>query len=240
MNHFLYTLSRKFKHSIIHPQWISNIQHLKRLKSLSTINSSLILDIGSGDSDIENYLGDNNKLVKIDYPNTNIKYQNKPTIFATASILPIKSSSIDKIFLFEVIEHLEDVNAAFKEAHRVLKPSGTIYISVPFTYPLHDLPYDFRRYTPKGLENILTRNGFSIQSIKKYPSNWASILYLLNIQYLNFLKKTNSISVVLSYLILPLIYTLCLTNNCLASLKLNASDSEILFLGTYTKAIKTL
>ncbi len=235
---FLTTLSNKLKYSLIHPQWISNSQHLKRLKSLSEINRSLILDIGSGDCEIERFISHNNSLVKIDYPNTNQRYINKPDVFSDASALPIKSESIDIVFIFEVLEHLKNQHQAITEIYRVLKPSGIIYASVPFAYPLHDMPFDFRRYTPNGLTNLLEKNNFSPLSSKNYPSHWATLLYLRNMHYLQLFKKVYSVSIMASYILLPFIFLLCFINNLLASFNLRSKESDTLFLGTFIKAIK--
>ena len=46
--------------------------------------------------------------------------------------LPFLSQSFDAIVLSEVVEHLEDVAAALREAHRVLRPGGRVLVSVPY------------------------------------------------------------------------------------------------------------
>lgn len=42
--------------------------------------------------------------------------------------LPFRDESFDAITAFDVIEHVRNYEAALREAHRVLKPSGMIYI----------------------------------------------------------------------------------------------------------------
>ena len=57
---------------------------------------------------------------------------------------------------------------ALAEAYRVLKIGGSLVVSVPFLYPVHDAPYDFQRYTSFGMSQALTRGGFDIVRITSY------------------------------------------------------------------------
>src|SRR5260370_594608 len=45
--------------------------------------------------------------------------------------LPVKSGSVDVVIMSEVIEHLVDTDSAIEEAHRVLKPGGSLLLSTP-------------------------------------------------------------------------------------------------------------
>ena len=46
--------------------------------------------------------------------------------------LPYAANRFDAVILSEVVEHLEDIPSALREAARVLKPSGRMAISVPY------------------------------------------------------------------------------------------------------------
>ena len=51
--------------------------------------------------------------------------------------LPYGDACFDKVLLSEVLEHLEDDRGALAEAHRVLRPRGTLVVTVPYSeYPL--------------------------------------------------------------------------------------------------------
>jgi len=50
---------------------------------------------------------------------------------ASAFSLPYKSSSYDVVLLLDVIEHLSDVRRAIREAFRVLKSGGQMFIATP-------------------------------------------------------------------------------------------------------------
>jgi ubiquinone/menaquinone biosynthesis C-methylase UbiE len=53
----------------------------------------------------------------------------------SAYSLPFESDSFDLIVCSEVLEHLHEYNDAIKEIHRVLKPGGKFYASVPASWP---------------------------------------------------------------------------------------------------------
>jgi len=73
-------------------------------------------------------------------------------------------SSFDCVLCTEVLEHTGDDRKVVENISRILKDDGTLIISTPFIYVLHEAPHDNRRYTFYGLKNILERNNFEIQS----------------------------------------------------------------------------
>lgn len=54
---------------------------------------------------------------------------------ADATLLPFADASIDKIVCSEVLEHIEHYQAVLKEINRILKPNGTLAVSVPRAWP---------------------------------------------------------------------------------------------------------
>ncbi|MGB6086310.1 methyltransferase domain-containing protein [Parvibaculum sp.] len=49
--------------------------------------------------------------------------------------LPFPDASFDKIICSEVLEHIPDYGQALNEIHRILKPGGTLAVSVPRFWP---------------------------------------------------------------------------------------------------------
>lgn len=56
-------------------------------------------------------------------------------IDADAGELPVADSSADAVLLLDVIEHVAAPERVLAEAHRVLRPGGTIIVSVPHSGP---------------------------------------------------------------------------------------------------------
>jgi SAM-dependent methyltransferase len=95
----------------------------------------------------------------------NLDGGSKPNILADITNLPIENNSIDVVLCTEVLEHLENPTACNMEIQRVLKKDGIVFYSVPFLYPIHADPYDFRRYSPDGLRLLLS----SYRSFEVFP-----------------------------------------------------------------------
>src|SRR5262249_27503555 len=60
----------------------------------------------------------------------------------------------------EVLEHCPDPEGVMREVFRVLKPGAFLFLTVPFIWPIHNVPHDEYRYTPFALRRILERAGF--------------------------------------------------------------------------------
>lgn len=80
----------------------------------------------------------------------------------------VPSDRYDAAVCHQVLEHVPDPAAAARELLRVLKPGGTLVISVPHLSRQHELPHDYFRFTPQGLRRLLEDAGFEIRSITAY------------------------------------------------------------------------
>src|SRR5581483_6584928 len=65
----------------------------------------------------------------------------------------------------QVLEHVAEPQKVITELHRVLRPGGSLFLTVPLVGELHEEPYDFYRYTPYGLRHLFERAGFVVDSI---------------------------------------------------------------------------
>lgn len=209
-----YDIYDYFRGSIIHPQWLSDRFHISsRKKFLNEVDQSLILDIGSGNSSNKSLLKKTNIIYRLDYPDTNKLYSARPDIYGDACHLPIANESIDVVFLFEVLEHVACDEQAMQEIHRVLKPGGRIYISVPFIYPIHDKPNDYRRFTIYGLRFLLEKNRFVPKVEMRHGNSFISALQLMNMALLNTGKGLWKRGILPGLIYILIAYPLCLLNN---------------------------
>lgn len=70
----------------------------------------------------------------------------------------------DGIVLAEVIEHLFEDKNALEEIHRILKPDGTLIITVPYFSNEQDAPeYHVRVHSQKTIRRLLEYTGFKIE-----------------------------------------------------------------------------
>jgi SAM-dependent methyltransferase len=76
--------------------------------------------------------------------------------------LPFGSDEFDTIILSDVLEHIAEPGALWKEMSRILKQDGKIILSVPFYYKLHEVPFDYFRYTRFALTRFAETNRFNV------------------------------------------------------------------------------
>lgn len=84
-----------------------------------------------------------------------------------AEHLPYEDNSFDLVTGLDVVEHLDNDLAGLKEMRRVLRPNGRSLIFVPafmFLWGVQDdISNHRRRYTMKGLKQVVREAGFEIE-----------------------------------------------------------------------------
>jgi len=83
------------------------------------------------------------------------------------SMVVISDQTYDTALMIEVLEHVPHPWLALTETWRILKPGGTLIISVPHLSRLHDEPHDYYRYTRHGLRQLLEDSGFEVIELVK-------------------------------------------------------------------------
>lgn len=97
--------------------------------------------------------------------------------------LPFAGETFDTVVLLEVIEHLPLPLLALQEAFRILKPNGTIILSTPFIYPIHDAPYDYQRWTRHGIEELSKNSQLDIDKLYPLGCSLESSTLLFNLGF---------------------------------------------------------
>lgn len=72
-------------------------------------------------------------------------------VVGDAHRLPFRDGLFDRVFAFNVFEHLRDPRAAAAEIRRVLKPGGAVSIHTAFLQTLHEAPHHFYNATEYGV-----------------------------------------------------------------------------------------
>lgn len=147
----------------LHPQWFI-ARNENRIRELirKEVSGPVVLDVGCGEGWPAALLPKESRYWGLDYPETAAWYETKPDVFGDATALPFVDHSIDTVLMLDVLEHLSQPRQALLEARRCLKENGILILIVPFLYPIHDAPYDYRRWTINGLRQLAGEQGFDI------------------------------------------------------------------------------
>lgn len=92
--------------------------------------------------------------------------------------LPLPDNSVDVIISTQVLEHTEQFEKTVSEMQRVLKPGGRIFISAPFAFQEHGMPYDYWRFTQSGLRSVFAN--FTIEQVKPLQGTIGTLYRLWN------------------------------------------------------------
>ena len=105
----------------------------------------------------------------------NEHYRIQPDLVWDGSTIPLADSSVGCALATEVLEHCPDPGHVLGEISRVLEPGGVLFFSVPFVWPLHNVPHDECRYTPYALERHFAGKEFTNLRIKAL-GGWDAVL----------------------------------------------------------------
>jgi SAM-dependent methyltransferase len=101
------------------------------------------------------------------YPNC-IEFEHKifrhTNVVGDAHHLPFRDKIFDRVFAFNVFEHLIDPKNAAQEIRRVLKPGGAVAIHTAFLQTLHEAPHHYYNATEYGVREWFS--GFEIEDCR--------------------------------------------------------------------------
>jgi SAM-dependent methyltransferase len=127
-----------------------------------------ILDLGCGVAPYAPLFGDGWHYVSVDREQ---KYPVRLVADFTQK-LPFGDQSFDAILCTQVLEHVPDPELVAGEIHRLLKPGGVGFVSVPFAWEIHHYPDDYHRFTPESLQKLFRE--FAMCDVKPLePSDFA-------------------------------------------------------------------
>lgn len=171
------------------------------LDELNPQKDNRILDVGCGDGfylHLLSNLGIKLKLIGTDFDERALESARRNLSGRSIKLvwgdlmkkLPFKDDFFDKIIMSEVTEHLPDDFKGLKEIRRVLKPGGTVCITVPHAnYPLFWDPVNWfleylfdthvksgffaglwnqheRLYDKEQIKKVVERAGFKVKNVK--------------------------------------------------------------------------
>jgi ubiquinone/menaquinone biosynthesis C-methylase UbiE len=138
---------------------------------------SAILDVGCGTGwMVESLTRDGYRVAGMDLrseglPATGRKLPEVGLVQAEASHLPFDKNTFDAVLMLDILEHVDD-KAALREVRSILRPGGTVIMTVP-AFPCLWSYRDgaaghLRRYTREGLRQLIVQSGFEVREISYY------------------------------------------------------------------------
>jgi len=141
-----------------------------QLSKLSQGSKKLkILNIGSGTGGTIPMLEKHGQVTNVDTSKEALDFLKKSGHKGTlvnGQKLPFEDASFDLITALDVVEHIKYDSKAVKEWSKVLKPGGSIVVTVPayqWLWSQHDVINNhYRRYKRKQLRQIIESAGYSV------------------------------------------------------------------------------
>ena len=121
--------------------------------------SGKCLEFGANHKIQRNFLYKDSNEYNIFY--SNIDNKNKSFIKINLIKKLVHKKKYKNIIIFNVLEHLSEVNTALKNLNLLLDSKGKILGSTPFLYRIHGAPNDYNRFTKSYLQKILKEKKFT-------------------------------------------------------------------------------
>jgi len=100
-----------------------------------------------------------------DYVGVDVLPGENVTLLADAHHLSrhFEPESVDAVFSLNTFEHLAMPFQVILEINKILRPGGLIYLDAPQTIGLHEMPWDFFRFSDRAWESMLNAHtGFEL------------------------------------------------------------------------------
>ena len=120
-----------------------------------------MLDVGAGESPWRDLL------THVDYVGIDVDTadqfgmrRNPSVTYYDGKHIPFPDASFDHVLCVEVLEHVDDPRGFVREVARVLRPRGSLVLTVPWSARVHHIPHDYHRFTRHALELLFSGEGF--------------------------------------------------------------------------------
>lgn len=140
----------------------------RELKVVLPLLSGTIIDIGSQNRRYDSLM--KTRPIAVDL----VANTEKDVLVGDVTKLEFPDAVFDNVVCLEVLEYVGTPEKAASEIHRILRPGGTLVLSVPFMYKTHD---DRMRYTENHLRGVF--RDFSSVDIRSIGNAYTVILDII-------------------------------------------------------------
>ena len=154
------------------------IAHAVAAAAVALPTGARVLDAGAGTAPYRPLFA-HCEYVTQDWPGTVHDAARGADIVADLHHLPVGAHRFDFVLCTEVLEHVADPARVLTELHRVLRPGGTLLVTVPFVGQLHEEPHDHWRFTCYGLDGLLADAGFADGDVRPLTGYWSTLAHVM-------------------------------------------------------------
>jgi len=96
--------------------------------------------------------------------------------------IPSPDNDFDGIVCTQVLGDVYELDKAFSELYRILKPGGTLLLTESLFDPIHDAPNDFWRFTKFSMRRLAIDAGFKVK-VLEHRGGYRSVMAQLRARY---------------------------------------------------------
>lgn len=164
-----WTASRNISEVARSDRFIADIQCKAYERLIRKHARGRLLDLGCGKVPLYGiYRAHVTDCICVDWPDTP---HPSPHIDIEADLngpLPFEDGRFDTILITDVLEHIAKPDVLWSEMARILAPGGSIILTAPFLYGIHEAPHDYARYTEFALRRFCEENGLNVVELEAY------------------------------------------------------------------------
>ena len=152
--------------------WLIHRIMRQAMVDVARLAKGRLLDVGCGNRPYQQIFSDRvSAYVGVEYGRE--RYA-RADVWGDALCLPFASESFDTVLCNQVLEHVPEPQQVMNELTRVLRGDGCLILTAPHIWELHEVPHDYFRYTPYGLQHLAEQAGLEVVSVQALAGFWVT------------------------------------------------------------------
>jgi SAM-dependent methyltransferase len=163
----------------INPFYFARKGLAKQVVDLAAYITGKTLDVGCGTKPYS-HLYKSTEYIGLEIDSVENRLSKNADFFYDGLSFPFSNAFFDSLVANQVFEHVFNPDEFMSEIWRVLKPNGTVLLTIPFVWDEHEQPHDFARYSSFGIKSLLEKHCFEVIEQRKTMDDIRVIFQLLN------------------------------------------------------------